>query len=215
MRYEVSNMNTVTETGTLYSFIGRPTLGNRRRVWQGTLTVSAQLNNSNDVSVRVFAEDNVGNTVWESAPLEIDITAPQISVSYNNNSPDQGSYYNNDRVATITVTERNFDPNNVELTVTNNLGSVPTLSSWQHSAGGGNGDADRHTATLSFAADGDYTFAITCTDLAGNSDTGIQFAAGTANPREFTVDKTNPGSVCLMIIMTCKMNIILLHLERP
>ncbi|HHX37558.1 MAG TPA: hypothetical protein GX717_06215, partial [Clostridiaceae bacterium] len=192
IRYEVMNMGQVTATGTLYSFIGRPVLSQLRRTWNGTLTVNHQANNSNDVTVRVFAEDNVGNTVWESTALQIDTTPPIISVSYNNNGPENGDYYNSDRVATIVITERNFDPADVKLTVTNSLGTVPSLSGWSHSAGGGNGDQDRHTATLAFAADGDYTFDIAYTDRAGNASSGVNFAAGTTNPQAFTVDKTPP-----------------------
>ena len=49
-------------------------------------------NNSNQVVIRVYAEDNAGNTSKGRKAIKIDTTAPKIVVSYNNNSPDSGKY---------------------------------------------------------------------------------------------------------------------------
>lgn len=162
--------------------------------WQedGCITVDRNLNNSNNVVVKITATDNAGNVSTATCDLKIDITAPTIDISYNNNNADSETYFREDRTATIVVHERNFDPEDVELTITNTDGVIPTISGWSRSVGTGNGDDTAWTATVTYAAEGDYTFAIAYTDLAGNRCAGEQYAAGTVAPQEFTVDKTLP-----------------------
>lgn len=161
----------------------------------GTIRIDAEQFNSNNVILEVTAVDNAGNTTVTSTKLgdiKIDITKPVISVSYDNNDPKNDHYYKADRTATITVTERNFNPDDVKLTITNTDGTIPVLSEWSVSEADGNGDATTYTATVSYTADGDYTFDIKYTDLADNEAEGINFASGTTNPSEFTIDKTKP-----------------------
>ncbi|MCD7981736.1 MAG: hypothetical protein LUF32_05415 [Clostridiales bacterium] len=193
VRYEVLNMGEVTQSGTLYSFTdSSPSISSLRQTWSGSITVDANLNNSNDVQIVVYAADNAGNTSQDSAAIQIDVTAPVIDISYNNNSPDSSSYYNSERVATIVVTERNFDGNNVVVNITNTDGTIPAISGWTTAQGSGNGDGTTHTATITYSADGDYTFDISYTDQADNACASVNFAAGTANATEFTIDMTNP-----------------------
>lgn len=193
VRYEVLNMGEVTQSGTLYSFTdASPSISSLRQTWSGSITVDAALNNSNDVQVVIYAADNAGNTSQDSTALRIDVTAPVIDISYNNNSPDSGFCYNRERVATIVVTERNFDENLVTVNITNTDGTIPTVSGWTTVQGSGNGDGTTHTATITYSADGDYTFDISCTDQADNAGTAVNYAAGTVNATEFTIDQTNP-----------------------
>lgn len=198
VKYRVENMGKITQEGVLYSSAQEKSLKHKsRKTWSGSITVKSKLNNSNDVKVRVYAEDNAGNISDyknrnNKVAMKIDITAPQISVSYNNNSPDSGKYYSSDRVATITVTERNFKEKDVLTTIKNSDGSVPALSAWREVKGTGNGDDTKHIATLTYHADGDYTFGIDYTDLAENKCPGASYVAGTANPTEFTIDQTAP-----------------------
>ena len=125
-----------------------------------------------------------GNSCTSDAVPEftIDKTLPVINVSYNNNSAQNGNYYKESRTATITITEHNFNASEVRVTTTAALNgtsiAAPTVSGWSTSG-------DRHTATISYAKDGDFTFDITYSDLAGNA------AADYATDR-FTVDLTNP-----------------------
>ncbi len=148
--------------------------------------VTAALNNSNHVRIKVTATDNAGNVSEEIKDIKIDITKPKISVTFDNNSPLNGKYFKDTRTATVTVTERNFDPNNVQINVTNTHGTQASISGWSHSAGAGESDSATHTTTITFSADGDYTFTVDCTDLAMNK------AENPYKSDEFTIDKTIP-----------------------
>ena len=73
------------------------------------LMISAGDNNSNNVVIRVTAEDNAGNPETTELPLKIDTTPPEISVEYDNHDVRNGRYFKDDRVMTVTYKERNFD----------------------------------------------------------------------------------------------------------
>ncbi len=191
--YRVLNMGKVSQEGVLYSFKKESPLRDEiQEKWSGSITVDSKLNNSNDVEIEVFAEDNSLNSVKQIKRIKIDITKPTISISYNNNHPDSGKYYREDRTATITVSERNFDAKDVVVDIKNTDGTIPRLSSWKTVKGSGNLDDTKHIATLTYAADGDYTFDINYTDLAHNKCSGETYVNGTANQTEFTIDKTAP-----------------------
>lgn len=195
--YEVYNMGTKTQEGTLYSFSEiNPTQDKLVQSWnEQDIIVDASKNNSNDVVVKVTATDNAGNQSTAKANLKIDTAAPVIEVSYDNNNGDttfaDSVYYNVNRVATIKVTERNFNANAVDVDITNTDGTVPTISGWTTTVGTGNGDDTVHTATVVYSADGDYTFAISMKDKAGLANNGVNYGTSQA-PTAFTIDKTAP-----------------------
>ena len=112
----------------------------------------------------------------------VDQTKPVMTISYDNNKANAGNYYGEARTATITVTEHNFDPNGIKVTVTASKNGTsigaPTVSGFST-----NGDV--HTATIHFGADADYTISATSTDLAGNVGEDIP-------QQSFTVDLTAP-----------------------
>lgn len=151
----------------------------------GTITVNAEKFNSNDVKVTVYATDFSGNTYSKDISLKIDVTEPTIDVTYDLNSPLNDRYYNATRTATVTVTERNFDPSAVRFNITNTDGTQPSISGWSHSSNSGVSDSATHTCTVTFAADGDYTFTLNTTDLAGNDSNYTRVD-------EFTIDQTDP-----------------------
>ncbi len=189
--YRVYNMGVLTQEGVLYENTNsNPTSSELVQSWSGSIVVSSALNNSNDVRVEVYAQDNALNDNTATTSMQIDITAPTIVVSYDNNNPDSTSYYNASRTATIVVTERNFDADDVVVTITNTEGTIPAVVGWTTVAGTGNGDNTTHTATVTFAADGDYTLALAYTDEAGNVATSINYTGTT--PTEFTIDCTKP-----------------------
>lgn len=196
-----ANPNTPTQEGTLFTFDNaNPTQRDLVQSVTREITVDSRLNNSNDIQVVVYAVDNAGNTADNSrknsnsyTSLKIDTTAPTINISYNNNIADSNTYFNADRRATITVTERNFNSDDVKVTVTNTDGVIPALSGWTNKTGTFNGDNSTHTAFVDYTADGDYTFKIEYTDMAGNKCTNIIYAAGTVAGEEFTLDKTKPA----------------------
>lgn len=142
--------------------------------------------NSNDIRVQAHATDFSNNTTHSSVMhLKMDITDPKINVTYNLNNPSNGHYYNATYTATVTVTERNFDPSGVRFNITNTDGVQPSISGWSPSGNVGVSDNEIHTCTVTFAADGDYTFTLNATDLAGRT-------ARYGQVDEFTIDQTDP-----------------------
>lgn len=163
--------------------------------WSGKITIDSKKFNSNNVVVEIIAVDNAGNerkTTTKAGDIQIDITAPTIVVSYDNNSADSETFFKDDRTATVIITERNFNAKDVVVTITNTDGVVPTISDFTKNAGTGNGDDTTWTATIKYTADGDYEFDIAYTDLAENACVGETFAEGTVASNAFTVDHTIP-----------------------
>ena len=139
-------------------------------------------NDSNEIKVIVSITDNAGNTRNLEKVISIDKAVPVIEVSFDNTL--ESGFYTS-RKATITVFERNFDASKVITTITNTDGTIPKLSEWGHVADTVNPDKSKHTATIEFAADGDYTLKVEAKDL-GN------IAAKAVEATPFTVDKTAP-----------------------
>lgn len=153
-------------------------------VMKKTITVN---NNSNDIVVYVKMTDRAGNTSEKEITFSIDKTAPVIEVTYDNNTPDETytDFFKADRKATIKITERNFNKNDVVYKITNTDGTIPSLSDWTEHKDTANPDATYYTAEILYHADGDYTFDISYADLAKNK------AADFAQHR-FTIDQTMP-----------------------
>lgn len=172
--------NTVGDTG----WTQEKTENNLVYVMKKTVTVS---NNSNDIVMKVKMTDRAGNTSENEIWFSIDKTAPSIEVTYDNNDPDDTytDIFNADRTATIKVTERNFNKNDIVCKITNTDGVIPTIGSWTEHKDTSNPDATYHTAEIVYHADGDYTFDIAYSDLAANK------AADVAQ-HKFTIDQTNP-----------------------
>lgn len=184
--YTVSASGNVvkSETITLMDNSGNRVQGNK--TFSQIITVPADVYNSNDVKVQAFATDFSGNQGdSEVTNLKIDVTAPTISVVWDLNSPLNNRYYKDTRTATVTVTDRNFDPNAVRFSITNTDGTPASIGGWSSSSNIGVSDSATTTCQVSFPADGDYTFTFGCTDLAGNS-------AEYGKTDEFTIDKTLP-----------------------
>lgn len=127
--------------------------------------------NANSLEVWVKVRDRVGHESKNSAVFSIDKDIPVISVDYNASGSE---YYNQTRVATIHVKERNFDP--AQFRVTGNGG---ILGSWSNSG-------DEWVASMSFEDDGEYQFGLECTDRAGNN-------ASPYASEHFVIDKTAPA----------------------
>lgn len=190
--YKVLNMGVETQTGTLYAFENEdPQQSDLLQTWIGEITVDSELNNSNNVVIVIYAEDNSLNSSDDEVGIKIDITDPTINVAYDNNSADNAKYFKDNRTATIVVTERNFNAEDVKITITNTDGVIPTIGEWTKIEGNGNLDDTKWTTTVTYSADGDYTFDIAYTDLADNACAGAQYSSSVA-PTEFTVDKTLP-----------------------
>lgn len=183
----VYNEKDVTQRGVLYSWDGKEAPCKSKK--DMGFTVDAEKNNSNDVHILLTAEDNAGNVTSMEYSIKIDITKPIINIEYDNNAADSGTFFRESRRANVTVKERNFDDSlvNITLRATNDGADIalPTVSKWTSSG-------DLHTATIEYTAEGDYTFAIACTDQAGNPNEPVHYADGTVAPTAFTIDKTRP-----------------------
>lgn len=146
------------------------------------MTLAAAQNNENEVKVSAKFVDNAGHTGQVEQLYNIDVTDPEITVEWDLNDPANELYYNQTRTATVTIRERNFDADDVEFTVTNTDGAMPTFGGWSSS---GSGDNTEHVCQVTFDQDGDYTFTLSFQDKAGNE-------ASYDRVDEFTIDKTFP-----------------------
>lgn len=144
-------------------------------------------NNSNDIVVHVAMTDRAGNVTEKELKFSIDKTNPAIEISFDNENADAENpeMYKESRVATITVTERNFNAADFVATVTNTDGAAPQISAWTTSQNTSDPDATINTATITFSEDGDYTLSMSGHDRAGN-------LAKSVDAEEFTIDKTKP-----------------------
>lgn len=160
----------------------------------GTFTVATA---DGDYVVTVDYTDKSGNIAdtYTSHTLVLDNTNPTIAVSYESddeevNTYDDVDYYQDDVVATVTITEHNFNADDVVFTISgvdyngdslfgdDDSADYYTISAWTD-------NDDVHTATITFSGEANYSLEIAYTDLAGN-------AAESYGPELLTVDKSIP-----------------------
>lgn len=144
-------------------------------------------NNSNEIKMHIKMTDRAGNTSEDELIFSIDKTKPEIKIAFDNETPDaeNTTMFKENRVATITVTERNFEVADFKADITNTDGVIPELSAWQTTENTENPDQSVSTATITFAEDGDYTLSVSGKDKAANQ-------AETVKADDFTIDKTRP-----------------------
>ena len=163
----------------LYNFDNtNPSKEDLKDEWSGTISVDASENNSSNVVVEVTATDNAGNTTIKKVKLDIDITNPDILVSYDNNKDNNGNkYFNANREATVSIKERtnHFDEKaateGIKITAVDAKGEKvlsekqikAMISNWT-TIEGTKPDEAIHSATISYTADANYTFKVGYTD---------------------------------------------------
>ena len=154
-------------------------------------------NSINDNGVRYSDKKTIDYSVQNNADkaidnqFTIDHTNPIVQVTYDNNNVTNFKYYNAYRTATITVTEHNFTSADNRIVYTRTSArdgqaiETPSVSSWSQ-----NGNV--YTATIRYAADGDYTFGMDITDKAGNitKDESVSYPNGRDTSKNFTIDTT-------------------------
>ncbi|MGN9088896.1 hypothetical protein ACTNAQ_11740 [Lachnospiraceae bacterium HCP1S3_D4] len=139
--------------------------------------------NDKDYTVEyVSCTDKAGNasdSVITPQTFTVDKVQPTVSAN------DAAGYSSSALTYTATVVERNFDEAGAKVLVTKRLNGSLSYENREYpviwSTSG-----DTHTAVLSFAEDGDYSFTITCTDKAGNQQAAVYTS------KEFTVDNVDP-----------------------
>ena len=146
------------------------------------MLLEAVKNNENGVTVRAEYQDLAGHTEAAEQLYHIDMTPPVLKVAYDNNDPSEGGLYDRSRTAVVTIQERNFDPSDVEFLITSAEGNMPQMGEWEHT---GEGDDSLHVCRVLFVEDGDYTFSVNFTDLAGNR-------AEYGKTDAFIIDQTPP-----------------------
>ena len=199
VKVEVLNQGKVTQS-KVYNVASKQA---RQKAFDGEITVDASLNNSNDVVIRVTSTDWAGNVSTNEHKFIIDTVAPRIEIVWDNSEAKNGRYYNHARTATVKVYERNFVAEDAKITVN---GGEASVSNWV--VGSEDSDENVSTATITFAKDGEYTFDVAVTDLAGNSSTkshkdsfvidtvapeaNISFHGGTSGAVTGSLEQTKP-----------------------
>ena len=149
----------------------------------------------------VKAEFLNGESTTVTKDIDIDTVAPKVDLVYDNNNETNGEYFNKERTATLTVTERSdhFDENtaknNIVIKQFNGKGEAIaepqyTIGEWTTTPGD-TPDEDKHTIEIKYTGDAVYHFTFEYTDTADNRNEPInadnQKAAFT-----FVVDKNKP-----------------------
>lgn len=183
VEWEVLNGGTVTQSGSYNSELANPAA--RVREIEKQEIVTAAINNSNHVLIRVTATDYAGNSASAEKALRIDMTAPKVEIIYDSNNGLEGRYYKDARTATVRITERNFNPEHFESVINTVLGGRAQLGTWDLSGLMGESDDAVSTIQIRFHEDDDYDMEVFVTDMAGNS-------AVSAKTELFTIDRTVP-----------------------
>ncbi len=150
-------------------------------------------NNSNAIVLAVTMTDRAGNVSSEEEIISIDKEDPTIQVTFDNMTPDSENtaFYNADRTATIVITERNFDPKNIKVTVANTDEWLPEIKltdmgAWEENRNSAEPDKSTYTARIPFTEDGDFTMELSFADNGGR-------VAVSPEIEPFTIDKTLPS----------------------
>lgn len=147
--------------------------------------------------IRVDYTDRSGNkmTSYASDLITIDTVKPVIEVSYQNHNAvntltdregHTRSYFNAEQTAIVTVTEHNFNANDVKFSIVGKdvtgaeraIDGLVTKSGWS-------GESDVHRMTIRYPGNANFTFDVDYTDLAKNQ-------AADYSPDYFTVDTAAP-----------------------
>lgn len=150
-------------------------------------TVDKDVKYSSD-KTDVYSAQNDADRVIDNV-FTIDNTKPVIAVSYDNNDVRNEKYFNNHRVATITVKEHNFTRTDNRIVYTRKStkdGATieePKVSAWSQ-------NGNTYTATINYNADGDYTFAVDLTDKAGNTTKDSEVSYNGSASKDFVIDTT-------------------------
>ncbi len=113
----------------------------------------------------------------------LDKTKPIMTVTFNNNDVQNGKYYREGRVATVSIVEHNFSDAGYVETAKN--ASIQRGTTGFPGQSGFSSNGDNRANTYNFSQDGNYSFTLNYTDLAGNE-------AETVVVDEFVVDQTPP-----------------------
>jgi hypothetical protein len=179
--FSATGMNIAAPGASLGSWSQRGTSGD-----EGTFTTTVGFATDGDYTLNITGRDAATNgirpvsyTGAATQDFTVDLTNPVLSVAYDNNSVRNDRYYMAARTGTITVVEHNFGS-----------GEGATINATRDGAGfssggGWGGGGDTHSTSIPYSTDGEYTFHVEYTDLAGNR-------ANSVSDDNFVVDLTAP-----------------------
>ena len=155
--------------------------------------IDASANNKNGVEAKFTMVDNTGHKSTVRKKFNIDVSKPEIAISYDNNQS-EGKYFKKNRTATITIKERNFDSNKTYVYLTKN-GVKTRLKSNFVSDGVLHSREDGsqyyiYQMNVVFDQDGEYSLTAASTDLAGNKNLPVTYVG--THTDSFVIDKTKP-----------------------
>lgn len=142
-----------------------------------------------DYNITVASTDNADNkdNYNRTDAFSVDTATPYITVVFDNEDAKNGNYYSADRKATITVTDRYFNPDTSSIVVTavDNGNAfenkdVPIHSNWSKQ-----NEKYEQTCEVFFSKDGTYSFTVDSTDLSGKTATQYKVL-------DFVIDQTKP-----------------------
>lgn len=135
-----------------------------------------------------------------SAPTNfiIDSTKPTIDVSMTGTSANEKYFFNTDRTVKIVVTDRNFDPNDVTVLINGSKRNISANAWKQDQSGSSRTNHTKNTTEFTISAEADYTFSVTCNDLAENVSEKTKYA--TDDCERFTIDKTAPTIIISQMV---------------
>lgn len=135
----------------------------------------------NPVQIKSVLVDNAGHQTvrkYEEYKIVMDGCKPQITVRYNTNHASHGRYYNQTRVAAVTIKDWNFNPEAVEWMITG--------SNQNYEIGEWTGKGEIHQCLVRFLGEGEeYKIKLAATDYAGNRSCWDE-------DKPFIIDKTPP-----------------------
>ncbi len=141
-----------------------------------TYSFPAEVDGKYKVSVKATDKCNHSASA-ETGEFYVDQNKPIVEVSFDDATPLNGYYYNQQRTAHIKVKDFTFDESKVDLNV--EASDVqPELSGWS-------GSDLEYSSQLVFSHDGKYRFRFSCTDKAGNKSDVYE-------SDEFYIDRTSP-----------------------
>lgn len=162
--------------------------------WVGEVNLSG---NGDYVVAMTFADRSDNQMESFRKEIRIDNVAPEFAVTYDNNEARNDNCYNANRTAEIQITEHNFNPAEVELTVTATdiIGDPVDISEKAYADYASNpanwtssGDVwTLNAAGMVFDADAIYAVKLEYTDLAEN--------AANTYTADFVIDKTDADNI--------------------
>lgn len=184
----LNNETAYTETNI------KPVFSKNGDVYTATVTFTEDADYTFDIKYA----DHSGNIFdsYNKDEFTVDKTKPEVTVSYDNNAAMNGNCFKANRTATITIEEHNFNPADVNVSVSatdasGNSVAVTDFATYAKTPANWTGTGDSHTLLLTFDKEANYSFSINYSDLAGNENATVNYGISVA-PTIFTIDKTAP-----------------------